>query len=81
MPTGTSLFRGTIAVSSVSPNLRANLTWLPFCRITTNPAASNRRFTSGKGNGLSRPNLYLNHANFGKASCVRRLEMQLQCFS
>src|SRR5438445_5598013 len=65
VPTGISLFFGTIAVSTVSSSLRTNLTWLPFWLASTKPAASSRRLTSRKGWGLSRPNLDLDGANPG----------------
>ena len=57
---------------------RTNLTWLPLWLASTKPAASGRRLISRKGCGLSRPNLNLDHANFGGARGLRRLEVKLQ---
>lgn len=78
VPTGTSCFFGTIAVSTTSPARRTNLTWLPFWLASTNPAASRRRLISRKGCGLSRPNLDLDHADSGLSCRSRRLEVQFQ---
>src|SRR5579872_2999929 len=78
VPTGISVLRGAIAVSTTSPARRTNFTWLPFWLASTNPAASSRRLTSRNGSGLSRPNLDLNAANFRRASGNRRFEVQLQ---
>src|SRR2546429_6656350 len=78
VPTGTSDFFGTIAVSTVSLERRTNLTWLPFWPASTKPTASRRRLISRKGCGLSRPNL--NCANLWRTCCVRRFEMQFQRF-
>jgi hypothetical protein len=51
VPTGTSGFFGTMAVSTTFPERRTNLTWLPFWLVSTKPPAS------------SRPNFDLDHAN------------------
>ena len=45
VPTGISRFLGTITVSTVSPSLRMNLTWLPFWLASTKPAASSLGLT------------------------------------
>ena len=80
VPTGISLFRGTMAVSTLWPRRRTNLTWLPLWLASTNPAASSRRLISRKGSGLSRPNLDLDHANLRRASGSRRFKVQFQRF-
>jgi len=80
VPTGTSCFLGTIAVSTMSPERRTNLTWLPFCPASANPAASRRRLISRKGWGLSRPNLNLDGANPGRTRCLGWFEVKLQGF-
>lgn len=54
--------------------------WLPFWLVSTNPAASSRRFTSRNGRGLSRPNLYLDRANFRRTSGDRGLKMEFERF-
>ena len=78
VPTGTSCFLGTTAVSTISPERRTNFTWLPFWPASTKPAASSRRLISRKGCGLSRPNLDLNHADGGQPRGHRRFEVQFQ---
>ncbi len=80
VPTGTSAFLGTMAVSTVSSSRRTNLTWLPFWLVSTNPAASSRRLISRKGCGLSRPNLNLDRTNLWGTCGLRRLEMEFQRF-
>src|SRR5208283_2211776 len=80
VPTGTSYFFGTMAVSTTSPERRTNLTWLPFWLASTKPAASRRRLISRKDWGLSRPNLGLDHADLRRPRCPRRFEMQLNRF-
>ena len=80
VPTGISLFLGTMAVSTVWPSRRTNLTWLPLWLASTNPAASSRRLISRKGSGLSRPNLDLDHTNLRRARGLRRFEVQFQRF-
>src|ERR1700722_15525357 len=80
VPTGTSCFFGTIAVSTTSPARRKNFTWLPRWLTSTNPAASSRRLISLKGRGLSRPNLYLDGATLWPSRGMRRIEMKLQRF-
>ena len=79
MPTGTSCFFGTMAVSTVPPERRTNLTWLPFWLASENPAASSRCLISRKGSGLSRPNLNLDCPNLRGPRGSGRLEMKLQC--
>src|SRR5208283_1891153 len=80
VPTGTSYFFGTMAVSTTSPERRTNLTWLPFWLAWTKPTASSRRLISRKDWGLSRPNLDLDHADIGRTCCLRRLKVQFQRF-
>jgi hypothetical protein len=80
VPTGTSDFRGTIAVSTIPPCLLTNLTWLPLWLASANPAASSLRLISRKGRGLSRPNLNLDGAHFGRPCSVRRFKMKFQRF-
>ena len=80
MPIGTSCFFGTIVVSTVTPERRTNLTWLPLCPASAKPADSRRRLISRKGNGLSRPNLNLDQADLWWARCLRRLEVKFQGF-
>ena len=80
VPTGTSCFFGTMAVSTTSPDFRTNLTWLPLWLVSTNPTASSRRLISRKGSGLSRPNLNLNRAKLRGTRSSGRLEVKLQCF-
>jgi hypothetical protein len=67
-------------MSVAAPTWRTNLTWLPFCVVSTKPAASRRRLTSRNGRGLSRPNLDLDCSDLGWPSRVRRLEVELQRF-
>ena len=45
------------------------------------PAASRRCFTSRKGNGLSRPNFYLDHLHPRQAGCLRFFEVEFESFS
>lgn len=80
VPTGTSCFFGTTAVSTIWPERRTNLTWLPFWLASTKPAPSSRPLISRKGCGLSRTNLNLDYANPGWARGLRRLEVKFQCF-
>src|ERR1035441_5883917 len=80
VPTGTSGFLGTMAVSTTFPASRTNLTWLPFWLVSTKPPASSRRLISRKDWGLSRPNLDLDHANSRRPRCLRRFEVQFQRF-
>lgn len=81
VPAGTSRFRGTIAVSVLAPMTQANFTWLPFWLTSRNPEASRRRLISRKGNGLSRPNLYLDMSDDRRVSSHGRFKMQLQGFA
>lgn len=69
---------GTIAVSTISPDRRTNLTWLPFWLASAKPADSRRRLTSRNGSGLIRPNLDLNRPNAGRPHSLRWLEVQFQ---
>jgi len=80
VPTGTSCFLGTMAVSTTWPERRTNLTWLPFWLASTKPAASSRRLISRKGCGLSRANFNLDRADLWGTRSLRRLEVKLQCF-
>ena len=77
VPTATSDFLGTIAVSTTSPERRTNLTWLPFWLASTKPAASRRRLTSRNGWGLSRPNFDLDHTDLRRPRRSWWLEVQL----
>ena len=67
-------------VSTVPPAVRSHLTWLPFWLTSTNPTASRRRLISRKGSGLSRPNLYLDGAEFWWTGSLWLLEVKLQRF-
>src|SRR5215475_6424791 len=78
VPTGTSDFLGTIVVSTISPSRRANLTWLPRCPISTNPASSRRRLISRNGSGLSRPNLNLDRSYCGRPCGFWFVEMKFE---
>ena len=80
VPTGISCFRGTMAVSTVAPERRTNLTWLPFWVVSTKPADSSRRLTSRKGWGLGRANLDLDHPDSRRPRRLRRFEVKFQCF-
>jgi len=75
---GTSWRRGTITVSVRSGTARANFTWLPFWLTSSKPADSRRRLISRKPSGLSRPNLYLDLADYWRMGGNRRLEVQFQ---
>ena len=81
VPIGISCFRGTMAVSTVCSDCRANFTWLPFWLTSAKPAVSSRRLTSRYGSGLSRPNLDLDGAHLRRARSVRGLEVQLEGFA
>src|ERR1700676_2158563 len=78
--TGTSCFFGTMAVSTIWPELRTNLTWLPLWPASENPAASSRRLISRNDCGLSRANLNLDHADAWRLRGPRLLEVKFQCF-
>jgi len=78
VPIGISDFLGTITVSTTSPSLRTNFTWLPFCVDSMKPTDSSRRFTSRKVNGLSCPNLDLDGANPGWTRGPWRFEVQFE---
>ena len=78
VPTGISCFRGTMAVSTIAPERRTNLTWLPFWVVSTKPADSSRRLTSRKDWGLSRANLDLDHPDFRRPRRLRRFEVKFQ---
>jgi len=80
VPTGISCFRGTMAVSTIPPERRTNLTWLPFWVVSTKPADSSRRLTSRKGWGLSRANLDLDHPDSRRPRRLRRFEVKFQRF-
>ena len=79
VPKGTSVFLGTIAISTTSLPRRTNFTWLPLWLDSTNPANSSRRLISRKGRGLSRPNLNLDHTDLWGPSRTRRLIIKFEC--
>ena len=80
VPTGISCFLGTMAVSTIPPERRTNLTWLPFWVVSTKAADSSRRLTSRKDWGLSRANLDLDHSHFRRPRRLWRFEVKFQCF-
>lgn len=79
VPTGTSRFLGTTALSTTSPERHTNLTWLPFWLVSAKPAASGRRLISRKESGLSRPNFNLDGTKLWRPRGLRCLKMELQC--
>jgi hypothetical protein len=67
-----------MAVSTTSPALRTNFTWLPFWLISKKPARCKRRLISRNDSGLSRPNLDLDRTHGGWTRRPRRLEVQFE---
>lgn len=81
VPAGTSRCFGTTAVRMPSGRFLMNLTWLPFCEASANPATCSLRTTSRYGSGSSRPNLYLYPACGRRYRGPRFLEMEFKGFA
>src|SRR5438093_7707901 len=78
VPVVTSRWCGTMAVRVPSSVYLTNLTWLPFWLTSVKPTASNLRWTSRYGRGLSDTDFHLNAAHVWCDGGARWFEVQFQ---